>query len=68
MSIKPTAKQYAKIAKALIKSGLTVDTAFDALKQANFKVTLKDKTYNVFASHVLALMHNDKDKSKALQL
>ena len=68
MSIKPTAKQYAKIAKALTKAGYTPTTVFDILKSSNFNVTLKDKTYNVYASRVIALMHNDTDSSTALKL
>ena len=68
-STKPTAKQYAKIVAKLLKAQFTVDTVYDALEAAGFEVELKGKTYSIYASRVIAMMHEAKEKdSSPLQL
>ena len=72
--MKPTAKQYKKLAKALVAKGYSVTdkkerkTTFKALEKANFKLKLKDKTYDVYASRIMAIMHEASDDSDALEL
>ena len=65
---KLTAKQYAKIAAKLTKKGFTAETVYPALEKAGFKVKLKGETYSVYASRVIAMMHETGESSDALEL
>ena len=72
-AIKPNDKQLGKIVKALSKKfsvKTKSDTAklYKALEDNDFVVIIKDVAYKVYASHIIALMHNGQSKSKGLKL
>ena len=50
--------QYEKVASKLLKKGYTVDTIYEALQSANFQVKLEGEVYSIYASRVIAIMHN----------
>jgi hypothetical protein len=65
MKIK-TKEQYETVAHALSEAGYTVDTVYQALKDAGFSVQIKDDVYEgIYASRVLAIMHNPQQSSTA---
>lgn len=67
--MKITDKQYKKIAKLMLKKGFTPETAFEALKSAGFKVNLKGETLSgIYASRVIAIMHEHGSDDKVLEL
>ena len=67
--MKITAKQYKKIAKLMLKKGYTPETAYPALEAAKFTVTVKGETLTgIYASRVIALMHEQSGGGKALEL
>lgn len=54
-----TTEQYKLVTAALSEAGYTVDTVYQALKDAGFSVQIKDDVYEgIYASRVLAIMHN----------
>ncbi len=63
---KLTQKDYEKIAKAFIKKDISRDKAYKMLAKGNFSIEVKGKLYTgVYASNVLAIMHEHEDsKSK----
>lgn len=71
---KLSADDYAIIAAALTAKGYTpeeesVKPVFPALKAAGFKVKIEGKIYtNVFASRVIALMHEAQEEGDVLEL
>ena len=68
MSNKLSKKQYDKVTKKLLKKGYTAETVYSALKDADFKISLKGETYSVYASRIIAIMHSSSEDTKALEL
>jgi hypothetical protein len=59
---------YETIAERLIANGITTDSAYEILAQANFSVTVDGQLYTgIFASRVIAIMHQLKE-CKPLEL
>ena len=50
--------QYEEVTLKLLSKGYTVDTVYEALKSANFQVKLEGEVYSIYASRVIAIMHN----------
>lgn len=71
---KLSSDDYATIAAAFTAKGFTPEEGskkpvFPALKKAGFKVKVEGKTYtNVYASRVIALMHEAQEDGDALEL
>lgn len=54
-----TTEQYRALTDALVQAGYTVDTVYEALKNAGFSVDLKGEVYEgIYVSRVIAMMHN----------
>lgn len=61
--------QYKEVALKLLSKGYTVDTVYDALKSANFQLKHEGEIYSVYASRIIALMHNASEaNTEALDL
>ena len=60
--------QYNEIVAKLTAKGFTPTTVYPALEKAGFKVKLNGKAYSVYASRVIALMHEGGESSDALEL
>lgn len=56
--------QYEEVALKLLSKGYTVDTIYDALKGANFQLKHEGEIYSVYASRIIALMHNASEANK----
>ena len=50
--------QYEEVTLKLLSKGYTVDTVYEALKSANFQIKLEGEVYSIYASRVIAIMHN----------
>ena len=50
--------QYEEVTLKLLSKGYTVDTVYEALKNANFQIKLEGEVYSIYASRVIAIMHN----------
>ena len=56
--------QYETIATKLLEKGYTAETVYEALEKTNFKIKLEGEIYSVYASRIIALMHNASEASK----
>ena len=56
--------QYETIATKLLEKGYTAETVYEALEKTNFKIKLEGTVYSVYASRIIALMHNASEASK----
>lgn len=64
-----TTTDYKLITARLLAKGYTPDTAFEALKASNFCVTIEGTEYaGIYASRVLAMMHEADEQPKPLEL
>lgn len=59
--------QYELVADKLLSKGLTVDTVYQALEKANFKIKLEGEVYSVYAARLIAIMHS-REEVEALDL
>ena len=50
--------QYEEVTLKLLSKGYTVDTVYEALKNANFQIKLEGEVYSIYASRVIAIMHS----------
>ena len=50
--------QYETIATKLQEKGYTAETVYEALEKTNFKIKLEGTVYSIYASRVIAIMHN----------
>jgi hypothetical protein len=67
--MKLTKKDYNKIVKALTKAGYKAEDVYPALEQSGFAVSIKGKVYEgIYASRVIAMMHQQQEKAIALEL
>jgi len=66
---KLTKDDYVSICEALRAKGYSVETKreqsklFKDLEKSNFQVRLKGKTYQVYASRIIAMMHETSEDS-----
>ena len=61
--------QYEAIATKLLAKGITAETVYEALEETNFKVKFEGEVYSVYASRIIAIMHNlDENEAEALDL
>ena len=61
--------QYETIATKLLEKGYTAETVYDALEKTNFKIKLEGTVYSIYASRVIAIMHNrSENTAEALDL
>ena len=65
---KLTDEEYNEIATKLQAKGYTTDTVYKALEAAGFKVKVNGQTKSVYASRVIAIMHDSKDSGNAIEL
>ena len=65
---KPTTEQYSIIANKLLAKGVTADQAYELLAKSNFVVSLESVKYTVYASRVIAIMHELSEQPEALEL
>lgn len=63
-----TNKDYEKIADKLLRKGFTVETVYDALEKANFRLKYEGEVYSVYASRILAIMHSWEDQQEVIDL
>lgn len=49
--------QYEEVASKLLSKGYTAETVYEALEKANFQIKLDGEIYSVYASRVIAIMH-----------
>ena len=56
--------QYEAIATKLLAKGYTVETIYEALEQANFKIKHEGEIYSIYASRVIAIMHSLKENTE----
>ena len=56
--------QYEEVTLKLLSKGYTAETVYEALEKTNFKVKLEGEIYSVYASRIIALMHNASEASK----
>ena len=67
--MKITDEIYEEIAQRMLSKGVSPKEAYKLLEKAGFTVKLDGETYtHVYASRVMALMHNSSTNSKALEL
>ena len=61
--------QYEEVTLKLLGKGYTAETVYEALKSANFQVKLEGEVYSIYASRVIAIMHNASEaNAEALDL
>ena len=61
--------QYEEVTLKLLSKGYTVDTVYEALRNANFQIKLEGEVYSIYASRVIAIMHSlEENSAEALDL
>jgi hypothetical protein len=64
-----TSQDYKLVVTRLIAKGYTAETAYPALEACGFTVEIEGVTYEgIYASRVIAMMHEQVTKPKALVL